>query len=313
VFENEHLEDFVLLRGNGSPVFVLANVVDDIEMRITNVVRGEEHLPNTPKQQLLWEALGNQPPVWAHVPILVNEARKKLSKRRDKVALESYRDEGYLAAAMVNYLMTLGWAPRSSGSGQDSVGDTEIVPWKVIEESFRLEDVTHSPANFDLKKLASFNGEYIRMLPVEEFVAACEQFLPADYDRAVFTEMAPHVQTRVVTLADAAPMVDFLMRPEPVIDKDSWTKAMHQPWSRDVLVETASAYARVPWEADSLKAVLERVGTAHNIKLGKAQAPVRVAVTGRSVGPPLFESLQVLGREATIRRLDAAVARLGRG
>jgi glutamyl-tRNA synthetase len=313
VFENEHLEDFVLLRGNGSPVFVLANVVDDIEMAITHVVRGEEHLPNTPKQQLLWEALGIQPPVWAHVPILVDEARKKLSKRRDKVALESYRDEGYLAVAMVNYLMTLGWAPRPSGDRPDQGGETEIVPWKVIEDSFRLEEVTHSPAYFDLKKLAAFNGEYIRMMPVDEFVAACEPFLPADYDRAVFAAMAPHVQTRVVTLADAAPMVDFLMRPEPVIDKDSWVKAMHQPWSRDVLVETASAYARVPWEAESLKGVLERVGTAHSIKLGKAQAPVRVAVTGRSVGPPLFESLEVLGREATIRRLDAAVARLGRG
>jgi glutamyl-tRNA synthetase len=311
-FEHEHLEDFVLLRSNGSPVFVLANVVDDIEMGITHVVRGDEHLPNTPKQQLLWTALGQQPPVWAHVPVLVNEARKKLSKRRDKVALESYRDEGYLAAAMVNYLMTLGWAPRSAAHRPDSGGDAEIVPWPSIEKSFRLEDVTHSPAYFDVNKLAAFNGEYIRMLTVEEFIAACEPFLPADYDRDVFAAMAPHVQTRVVTLADAAPMVDFLMLPDPLIDKDSWTKAMHQPWSRAVLVETVTAYARVSWDAASLKSVLERVGTSHNLKLGKAQAPVRVAVTGRSVGPPLFESLEVLGRDETIRRLGAAVARLGR-
>jgi glutamyl-tRNA synthetase len=120
------------------------------------------------------------------------------------------------------------------------------------------------------------------------------------------------VQTRVVTLAEAAPMVDFLMRPDPVIDHDAWVKAMHQPWSRAVLVEVAAGYARAAWEADSLKAVLERVGTSHGVKLGKAQAPVRVAVTGRSVGPPLFESLEVLGREETIRRVQAAVARLGR-
>ena len=119
-FDNADIEDFVLLRGNGSPVFLLANVVDDIEMRISHVIRAEEHLPNTPKQQMLWEALGHTPPVWAHVPVVVNEQRKKLSKRRDKVALERYRDEGYLADAMVNYLMTLGWAPK---------GDTEIVPW----------------------------------------------------------------------------------------------------------------------------------------------------------------------------------------
>jgi glutamyl-tRNA synthetase len=304
-FDHANLEDFVLLRGNGTPLFLLANVVDDVEMGITHVVRGEEHLSNSGKQQLLWSALGKEPPVWAHVPVLVNEARKKLSKRRDKVALESYRDEGYLAEAMVNYLMTLGWAPRGDA-------ETEIVPWSVIERSFRLEDVTHSPAFFDIKKLAAFNGEYIRMLGIDEFVAACQPFVPADYDQEVFAAMAPHIQTRVATLAEAAPMVDFLMRPEPVIDADSWLKAMHQPWSRAVLVETADSYARASWDAASLKAVLERVGTSHGIKLGKAQAPVRVAVTGRSVGPPLFESLEVLGREGTLRRLQTAVARLGR-
>ena len=144
-FQNDTIEDFVLLRGNGSPMFLLANVVDDASMRITHVVRAEEHLPNAPKQQLLWEALGHTPPTWAHVPVLVNEQRKKLSKRRDKVALEQYRDEGYLADAMINYLMTLGWAPQ---------GDTEIVPWSRIQDEFRLEDVNHSPAFFDLKKLA---------------------------------------------------------------------------------------------------------------------------------------------------------------
>jgi glutamyl-tRNA synthetase len=115
-----------------------------------------------------------------------------------------------------------------------------------------------------------------------------------------------------VTLAEAGPMVDFLMRPDPVIEHDSWIKAMHQPWSRAVLVETADAYARASWVAAALKAVLERVGTSHGIKLGKAQAPVRVAVTGRSVGPPLFESLEVLGRDETLRRVQAAVARLAR-
>jgi glutamyl-tRNA synthetase len=134
-FDNATIEDFVLIRGNGTPVFILANVVDDVSMRITHVVRAEEHLPNTPKQQMIWEALGHEPPVWAHVPVLVNEQRKKLSKRRDKVALEQYREEGYLAAAMINYLMTLGWSP----------GEQEIQPWPAMEERFRLEDVNHSP------------------------------------------------------------------------------------------------------------------------------------------------------------------------
>ena len=134
-FDISTIEDFVLVRGNGTPVFLLANVVDDIEMAITDVVRAEEHLPNAPKQQMLWEALGHQPPAWAHVPVLVNEQRKKLSKRRDKVALEQYRDEGYLADAMINYLMTLGWSP-----GEDET----VVALADMVERFDLADV-HQP------------------------------------------------------------------------------------------------------------------------------------------------------------------------
>ena len=189
-FANDSIEDFVLLRSNGTPVFLLANVVDDVEMHITHVIRAEEHLPNTPKQQMLWEALGHQPPVWAHVPVLVNEQRKKLSKRRDKVALEGYRDEGFLADAMVNYLMTLGWAPK---------GETEIVPWSEIERDFRLEDVTHSPAFFDIKKLTAFNGEYIRMLSARRVRRGLRSVparrrvpWPAErFDPAVFAAIAP--------------------------------------------------------------------------------------------------------------------------
>ncbi len=152
-FDNGTIEDFVLVRGNGTPVFLLANVVDDMEMGITNVVRAEEHLPNTPKQQMIWEALGQKPPLWAHVPVLVNEQRKKLSKRRDKVALEQYRDDGILADAMVNYLMTLGWTMP----GAEEAG-TEIFPWAEMEAAFRLDDVNLSPAFFDTKKLVSFKS-----------------------------------------------------------------------------------------------------------------------------------------------------------
>jgi glutamyl-tRNA synthetase len=302
-FDNDTIEDFVLLRGNGRPLFVLANVVDDIAMGISHVVRGDEHLPNTPKQQLLWQALEHEPPVWAHVPVLVNESRKKLSKRRDKVALEDYRAEGYLAAAMVNYLMTLGWAPS---------GDTEIVPWERIEAEFRLEDVTHAPAYFDVKKLAAFNGEYIRALPVEEFVEACEPWLPAHFDRDVVAAIAPHVQTRVATLAEAPGMVDFLFVAEPVIDDDSWSKAMAAEWAPDVLRDTVEAYATTPWDAAALKAEFDRISERHGLKVNKSQAPVRVAITGRRVGPPLFESMEVLGRERTVARLEAALNRLAR-
>ena len=300
-FDNATIEDFVLLRGNGRPVFILANVVDDIEMGITHVVRGEEHLPNTPKQQLLWTALGHEPPLWAHVPVLVNEARKKLSKRRDKVALEQYRDDGYLSDAMVNYLMTLGWAPR---------GDTEIVPWERIEAEFRLEDVTRAPAFFDEKKLIAFNKEYLKAMPPEDFVAACAPWLPEHYDRATFKAIAPLLQSRVGTLAEAPAMVYFLFA-EPVVDEAAWAKATRPEWAGELLDQVIKAYQSAPWEAEALKTEWRGIVDSLGVKPKLADGPVRVAVTGRAVGPPLFESLELLGRETTLRRLDAARERLG--
>jgi len=302
VFDNAVIEDFVLVRGNGTPVFNLANVVDDRLMGITHVVRAEEHLSNTPKQQMLWEALGHTPPAWGHVPVLVNEQRKKLSKRRDKVALEQYRDEGYLAEAMVNYLMTLGW---SAGD------DVEIRPWDEIESLFRLDAVNLSPAFFDVRKLGAFNGEYIRMMPPDAFAAECSRWVPESWDRERLAVIAPHVQPRLVTFSDLAGTVDFLFEPV-VIDEDSWVKVMSGEVAEPLLGAAREAYAGlVGWEADALKASLESVMEPFGLKLGKAQAPVRVAVTGRTVGPPLFESLEVLGREESLARIDAALGRLG--
>ncbi len=309
-FDNSNIEDFVLLRGNGTPMFLLANVVDDVTMRISHVVRAEEHLPNTPKQQMLWQALGAVPPVWAHVPVLVNEQRKKLSKRRDKVAVEQYRAEGFLADAMVNYLMTLGWAPS---------GETEIVAWSRIVDEFRLEDVNHSPAFFDVKKLTAFNGEYIRAMTVSQFIEACAPFLAADdvpwqrerFNPSVFSEMAELVQTRVARLDEVAAMVDFLFLADAPIDDAAFAKVMAVPTSLALLTEVAKAYEVAEWNHEALKETLEAIGDGYGLKLGKAQAPVRVAVTGRTIGPPLFESLQVLGRDETLRRVRAAVDRYG--
>ena len=310
-FDNATIEDFVLLRGNGTPMFLLANVVDDQIMNITHVVRAEEHLPNTPKQQMIWNALNVAPPTWAHVPVLVNEQRKKLSKRRDKVAVEQYREEGILPDAMVNYLMTLGWAPA---------GDTEIVPWQHIVDTFRLEDVNHSPAFFDIQKLQAFNGEYIRKMQLEVFIAECEPFLTGEtmpwpagnFKQDIFRGMAELVQTRVTALTEVPAMVDFFFLDEPAIDDASWAKATKDEWASAVLSETTAAYATAEWNHDSLKAVIEQVGEKHGLKLGKVQAPIRVAITGRTVGPPLFESLELLGRETTLARLVAATQRLAK-
>jgi len=307
-FDNSTIEDFVLLRGNGTPVFLIANVVDDMTMNITHVVRAEEHLPNTPKQQMLWDALGVTPPVWAHVPVLVNEQRKKLSKRRDKVAVEQYREEGILPEAMVNYLMTLGWAP---------IGDTEIVPWEQIVQEFSLESVNHSPAFFDIKKLQAFNGEYIRKMPLADFVDAANNILtsaaatwPAErYKPEVFAAMAPLVQTRVAVMAEVVDMVDFLFMAEPPIDDAAFTKAFSADFAIPTLTQIATAFETIEWNAESIKQAVEAVGTEHEVKLGKLQGPLRIAITGRTVGPPLFEPIELLGRDESLRRIRAALSR----
>ncbi|MBD0688362.1 glutamate--tRNA ligase [Streptomyces sp. CBMA123] len=307
-FPNAAIEDFAIARGNGSPVFLLANVVDDLDEGITQVIRGEEHLSNTPKQQLLWRALGAEPPVWAHLPVIVNEKRQKLSKRRDKVALEDYLAEGYLPEAVVNYLMLLGWGPKD---------DVEIRPYAELEQLFRVEDVNGSSAFFDIKKLASFNGEYIRALPVDEFVAACAPWISSPrapwsaeaFDPAQFAAVAGLAQTRISVLSEITAYVDFLFLDEPVRDEVSWAKAMKEG-SADLLREARRRLAETVWETAPLKAVLEETAAVFGLKLGKAQAPVRVALTGRTVGLPLFESLEVLGRERTLVRLDKALAEL---
>jgi glutamyl-tRNA synthetase len=311
-FDNATIEDFVLVRGNGSPMFLLANVVDDVDMRISHVVRAEEHLPNTPKQQMLWEALGHAPPSWAHVPVLVNEQRKKLSKRRDKVALEQYRADGILPDAMVNYLMTLGWTPP----GAEEAG-SEIVSWDQIEADFALDDVNLSPAFFDIKKLIAFNKQYIKNMPADEFVAAASAELPVDWDRDRFARIAPHIQERLETMKDVPSTVDFLFWPEGAdaatieYDDAAWSKATAPEWSRALLGDVIEAYRQLgSWDDQTLKSTMEELMGRYEIKLGKAQALPRVAVTGRAVGPPLFEALEVLGRDETVRRLDAAAKRL---
>ena len=303
--ENATLEDFVIVRSDGSATFLLPNAVDDIDMEITHVVRGEDLLNATPRVLLLRSALGvDEVPVFAHLPLLVNEKRQKLSKRRDDVSVESYKEAGYLPQAFANYLALLGWGPPDG---------VEIRPMSEIVELFDLADVNSSPAFFDQKKLDHFNGEHIRLLPIGDFVAAALPFFgDAPFDMPSFERLAPLVQERVRTLSEVPPMVDFLFTDEPPTDEPSWEKAMVK--GRDlavaVLDDTIEAYAACEWDPMTLHDVLQGIGERHGASLGKAQAPVRVAVTGRTVGPPLFESLEVLGRERTLARLRAARARL---
>jgi glutamyl-tRNA synthetase len=300
-FDNSNIEDFVLLRSSGVPVFLLSNALDDASMGITHVVRGEDHINGTPKYLLLRDALElGRPEVLAHLPLLVNESRKKLSKRRDAVAVGEFRERGYLPEAMTNYLATLGWGPPD---------EIEIRPLAEIVDLFRLEDVNPSPAFFDERKLEHFNAEYVRALSPEEFVARTRPFL-VDPERSLepIRRLAPVLQQRTRLLTEPEAMIDFLYLDEPRIDQASWEKVMDKsPDVAGALLDGAlEAFGGVEWSADALHAALLAVGESHGLKLGKAQAPIRVAVTGRSVGPPLFESLEVLGREETLARLQAA-------
>lgn len=315
--DHENIEDFVIRRADGSPTFFIANVTDDAFMDISHVIRGEDLINITPKYLLLRDALGidSPRPQFAHMPLIVNEARKKLSKRRDDVSLMDYRDRGFLPEAMVNYLSLLGWGP-SDGE------EIRLRPLDLVEgfpAEFRIEDVSSSPAFFDVKKLLFINGEHLRALSPEDFLersmpyveeAPWFEYYSADADGPdKLAAMLPEVQTRVETLAEVPGYVDFIFLPEPEVDDKSWRKAMI-PDAAGWLDVIIAAVAEWPWDAAELHerfmALAEELGANRR----KFQAPVRVALTGRSVGPPLFESMVVMGREEVLRRLRNAKARL---
>jgi glutamyl-tRNA synthetase len=308
-FDYADIDDFVIWRGrNDTPGFLLANAVDDPDLGITHVVRGEDLLSSTPRVMAIRRHLGlDYEPTYAHLPLLVNDQRQKLSKRKDDVSVGDYPAKGYLPQAMANYLALLGWGPPDG---------VEVRPMDELMELFRLEDVVSSPAFFDLKKLEHINGEWIRRLSLDEFLAAVPRdsllaAIPEDrLDEGTWRAIAPLVQERVKRLDEIPTQVDWLFLEEPPDDPASWEKAMGET-AADLLDAVTEAYADTEWEAENLKETLRVLGEERfGLKLGKAQAPVRVAVTGRTVGPPLFEGLVLLGREETLRRLRAARARL---
>ncbi|WP_419945577.1 glutamate--tRNA ligase [Candidatus Poriferisodalis sp.] len=309
-FPNASIEDFVVRRSDGSATFFVANAVDDLDGGITHVVRGEDLLNTTPRVVLLRAALGAADvPMFAHLPLIVDKQRKKLSKRRDDVSLTSYRDQGVLPQAMVNYLALLGWGPPDG---------IEVRPLAEIVELFDLADVNAAPAMFDMGKLTAINGEYLRSLDDAGFAAAIEPWVRAKpwgeaLDLAALSDVAPLIRERTRLLSDAPDRIAFLFA-EPETDADDWDAALAAP-AGDILDRARAAFAAftdTEWTADSLHACLRAIGEEFGLKLGKAQAPVRIAITGRSVGPPLFESLELLGRDTALRRLDEARRRLGR-
>ncbi len=314
-FAHADLEDFVLRRSDGSPVFLVANAVDDLDMAITHAIRGEDLLNTTPKVRLIMDALGcTSPPRYAHLPLLVNAQRKKLSKRRDDVALGDYLDRGYLPEALVNYLATLGWG------ASDGV---EIRPIEEIVAQFELADVNKAPAFFDVVKLDHFNEVYIRALPAAEFVERSQPWLTGPtavvaWDRDVwnpeaFAALAPDIQERTTRLADIPALIGWMFGDQAPDDSDTataWAKVTSKGDVTPVLALVAERLAACEWTGEAIGAAVLGVGDELGVR---SQVPVRVAVTGRQAGLPLFGALSLMERSVVIGRLHTAIAGLQAG
>ena len=306
-FDNAHIEDFVIARSSGAPLFIIANTVDDADMGITHVIRGEDHLNNTAKYLLLWQAVVDRDvPAFAHLPLLVSAQRKKLSKRRDSVSVAEFREAGFLGEAMRNYLALLGWGPPDG---------VEIRPIDEIVSLFRLEDVSPSSAFFDVQKLRHINAHYIRALPVDDFKRLAREFLPPD-ERAMeaLEAVAPLVQERVRTLAEVREMTQFLWDVRFAVPKEVAEAQRADDAAQTVLREVRDRLATAVWDVTGVEEAIRAAGEAAglvkedgSVRVAKAQAPVRLAVTGSKAGLPLWEAIVALGREETLRRLEAVL------
>ncbi|MFE2635781.1 glutamate--tRNA ligase [Streptomyces scopuliridis] len=312
-FTPENVPDYGIVRANGAPLYTLVNPLDDALMEITHVLRGEDLLSSTPRQVALYKALielgiAKEIPAFGHLPYVMGEGNKKLSKRDPQASLNLYRERGFLPEGLLNYLSLLGWSLAA---------DRDIFSMEEMVAAFDIADVNANPARFDLKKAEAINADHIRRLDVKTFIEACGPWLkaphapwaPESFDATAFEALAPLAQTRVTVLSDITANVDFLFLDAPVEDEASWTKAM-KPGADALLATARTKIAEAEWNAEALKNAVLAAGEEHGLKLGKAQAPVRVAATGRTVGLPLFESLEILGRERTLSRIDAALAKL---
>ncbi|HEX2031426.1 MAG TPA: glutamate--tRNA ligase [Actinomycetota bacterium] len=297
-FPASDIEDFVILRSNGFPTYLLAAAVDDWKMRMTHVIRGEDLFSSTPRQLLLLEALGvEQPPAYGHLPLIVGHDRQPLSKRHGSVSVEWFREQGYLPEAMVNYLALLGW---SYDDHTTFFGREQLI------ESFDLARVSRNPAAFDREKLDWMNGHYIREAPADRFAELLEEALrragiEPEPDRVAAA--APLVQERSRTTNEAASLVRFLF--EDVEADDKARKLLDG--QAEYLLEVVGRLEALPeWTVASITAAMRELQEASGLSGRKAFQPVRAAVTGSTVSPPLFESMALLGRDRTLARLRAS-------
>jgi len=306
-FELANEDDFVLVRSNGLPTYHLASTVDDVDYGITHVARGEDLLSSTPKHILLTRAMGASQPVYAHLPLLFGPDGRKLSKRHGDTSMRAFIDAGYLPEAMFNFMCLLGWSPG---------GNREVFTREEAIAAFDLTAVSRNPAVFDTTKLEWLNGEYIRALAPDDFVARVRPLL-GDLDpaqEAAFLGMAPLVQERTKRLTDAVEQVAFLFAADGsvVFDEASWEKQMTKEFSRPAMEGGIAALEAVDdWTTEAIEEALRSGLEAVGISPRKGLQPLRVALTGSQVSPPLFESMAALGRLSTLTRLGRALDRMG--
>jgi glutamyl-tRNA synthetase len=289
------IKDFVIARSDGSPLYNLAVAVDDHDMGVTHVIRGEDHLSNTARQVLILEALGHERPVYAHLPLLIGPDGKKLSKRYDAASLQWLRGQGYLAEAVINYLALLGW-------GYDDT--TTFFTADELKEKFSLERVSRNPAVFDEAKLRWMNGHYLRQMDVDELQRRIQDFIGRDVPR-VAVEIA---QEKMQTLADFWPLAGFLVERQE-IDPAAWDKVM-KDGAAERLEKAREALAQAePFTTEQVEQALRGVVEETGAKPKDVFQPVRVAIAGTTVSPGIFESVAALGREEALTRIDDALAR----
>jgi glutamyl-tRNA synthetase len=294
-FENALLDDLVIARADGTPVYHLAVVVDDADAGITHVVRGADHYSNTPKQILIQHALGAPTPIYGHLPLLHGPDGKKLSKRHGAASVQDLRDAGYLPEAVVNYLALLGWGYDES---------TEFHSIAELQQRFSLERVSKSPAVFDEHKLRHFNGRYLRALDVDDLTARLEALT----GRSGLRDAVVISQDKISTLAEFWPLTHFFFE-GPVDDPTAREKVIEAPGGRNALAEARAALAEVPepWTQERVQAALDGVAEKLGVKRKQVFQPLRVALTGTTVSPGIFETVALLGRDETLARVDHAL------
>jgi len=311
VFDNSTLDDFILLKSDGYPTYHLANVVDDHLMEISHVLRAEEWLSSTPRHLLLYQALGFEPPQFAHLPMILGSERAKLSKRHGAVSITEYREQGYLPEAMVNFLALLGW----------SLDDrTEILSRQELIDNFSLERISRTAAIFNRDKLNWMNGVYIRSLTADEFFEAVEPYLMMNIPAGealissenYVRDILPLIQERARTLAEVAELAQFFF-----IDQLDYEPSLliGENMSHQSAIEALEAAQNrlsqlAAFDAGSLEALLRPLAVELGLKTGQLFGTLRVAVTGRTAAPPLFQTMAVLGKERCLRRIEAALQRL---